>query len=64
MKIEKSVHSIGQNFFSIDQKSEEIIHKISAWFDWYSIPVQLIEKNIQLIERNSWLIETRETEFF
>ena len=43
----------------LDQsKNEEIHHKASTSFDWFSIPVWLIEINIRSIERNSRSIET------
>ena len=58
MKIQNSVPSVDRTCLSIDRKNEEIHHKATALFDWFSIPVQSILNNIWSIKRNSRSNET------
>ena len=51
VKIQNSVPSIGQTFFSIDRKSEEIHHKTTVTFNQFSIPIRSIEKKHSIDRR-------------
>ena len=64
VKIQNSVPSISQTFYSIDRKNEEIHHLASAFFNWFLNPIRSIEKYIRSVEKNSQSIKTRITEFF
>ena len=64
VKIQNSVPSISQTFYSIDRKNEEIHHLASASFNWFLNPIRSIEKYIRSVEKNSQSIKTRITEFF
>ena len=64
VKIQNSVPSISQTFYSIDRKNEEIPHLASASFNWFLNPIRSIEKYIRSVEKNSQSIKTRITEFF
>ena len=51
-------HSIDRKGFSIDQDNEEFQHRVSAWLNWFSIPLQSIERYIRSIEtRKNWIFQ-------